>query len=362
MIYRAAGRRTLRTVEDAVNPERHSLIRAMPKVELHVHLEGSVRPTTFLRLARRHGLDVGALDERSVVELFRFRDFAHFIELYERCSRAMREPDDFELVVIELGLAAHRQHVRYLEVTFTPSLHERDGGIPFDEQLDAVARGAVEVHRQTGIDMRFVLDHVRGWSVDECARVAEWAVAGRDRGVVALGLGGYEPGRPASLFAEPIEWAAARGVPLVPHAGEAVGPEGVRDCLRFAPPRIGHGFRAAEDPALMIELIERGTVLDVCPTSNVCTGTVTDLAAHPVRRLWDAGVRLTLNSDDPSMFATDVVREYQLAADIFGFTPAELAAMTLVGVDAALLPPAPRADLRARVVSELAALGLTPEA
>jgi adenosine deaminase len=148
-------------------------------------------------------------------------------------------------------------------------------------------------------------------------------------------------------------------VPFVPHAGEAVGPEGVWDCLPFQPPRIGHGIRAVEDAGLVAALRDRGVVLEVCPVSNLRTGVVSDPGAHPLRRLWDAGVRLTLNTDDPSMFHTDLLTEHRFAVDWHGFTVAELAAMTLIGVDAALLPAAEREALRERVTIELAELGVT---
>jgi adenosine deaminase len=361
--------------------QAEALIRALPKVELHVHLEGSVRPTTFLRLARRNGLDVGSLDEHGVVELFRFRDVAHVADLYRRCAYALREPADFELVVIELGLAAHRQNVRYVEATFAPALHVRVGGIPFDEQLDAVARGAAEVHRQTGIRMRFVLEFERHRPARECAQVAEWAVAGRDRGVVALGVGDAPSGRPATAapaarstspaalrggrpldLAEPIGWAAANGIPLVPHVGEPAEPAGVREWLRFDPPRIANGVPAVDDPALAALLHERGVLLEVCATADARTGAVPDLAAHPLRRLWDAGVPLTLNSDHPSLLGTDVLAEYRLAAAGHGFTVPELAAMTLMGVDAALLPAAERRELRDGVLAELTTLEVIPVA
>ncbi|MEV6814956.1 adenosine deaminase [Micromonospora sp. NPDC051296] len=348
------------SIAEPVGPDRDDLIQRLPKVELHVHLEGSMRPATLLRMARRHGLDLGRLDEAGVADLFRFRSFRHFTELYEQCCAALREPADLQLLTEELADMAHEQNVRHLEVTFSPGTHRRGPGIPFDEQIDAVARGAEEARRRTGVSMRFVVDHVRGESPEECQQVAEWAVAGVPRGVVALGLGGFEPGRPASLFAEPIWWAAAHGVPFVPHAGEAVGPEGVWDCLAFDPPRIAHGIRAVEDPALLTALRDRSVVLDVCPTSNLRTGVVPSPQAHPLRRLWDAGVRLTLNTDDPTMFHTDLVAEHRLAARWHGFTVAQFAGMTLTAVEAALLPDPERAALRDRVWAELAGLGVAP--
>ena len=177
--------------------------------------------------------------------------------------------------------------------------------------------------------------------------------------MVALGLAGYEPNRPASLYADAIRWAQAQGVPFIPHAGEAVGPQGIWDALRFDPPRIGHGFRAAQDRELVRYLRERGVVLEICPTSNLRTGAVSSLAAHPLPQLWDAGVRLTINSDDPLMFHTRLVDEYRLAVTHFGFTPTELARVSLTAVQAALLEPQARLHLEAAFRDELGRLGIS---
>ncbi|MGW5668664.1 adenosine deaminase [Micromonospora sp. NPDC003776] len=337
-----------------------ALLHALPKVELHVHLEGSVRPATLLRIARRHGLDLGGADERRLARWFAYRDFQHFTEVFEQATAALREPEDLAAITVDLGRAAYAQRVRYLEVTFTPGMHQRGRGIPFDEQMNAIAEAAVRIQQENGVRMRFVVDHVRGESPTECLRTAEWAVAGRDHGVVALGLGGYEPGRPSSLFGEAIGFARDHGVPFVPHAGEAVGPEAIWDAMAFDPPRIGHGVHALQDAALAALLRERGVVLELCPTSNLRTGVVAAASEHPLRRLWDAGIRVCLNSDDPAMFQTDVATEYRFAARWHGFTVAELAAMTLDAVDAALLPAPDRADLRAAVTADLDALGVRP--
>lgn len=336
------------------------LVEALPKVELHVHLEGSVRPGTLLGIARRHGLDLGAADEQALARWFEYRDFRHFTEVFEQATAALREPEDLTTIALDLGRAAHAQRVRYLEVTFTPGMHERGRGIPFDEQLEAVTAAAARIRHENGVRMRFIVDHVRGESPAECLRTAEWAVAGRDRGVVALGLGGYEPGRPASLFAEAIGHARSYGVPFVPHAGEAAGPEGIWDALNFDPPRIGHGVRATEDPELLTTLRDRGVLLELCPTSNLRTGVVAGAGRHPLRRMWDAGLLVCLNSDDPAMFQTDVAAEYRFAAHHHGFTPEELAAMTLDAVDATLLPAPERAGLRVDVLADLDALGVRP--
>ena len=173
-----------------LDPDFDALIRAMPKAELHIHLEGSVRPATLLTLARRHGVDLGCNDEAGLRELYRFRDFRHFIELYKLISQAMRTPEDFVLIVAELGHAAAAQNIRYVETTFSIATHVRGKRLPADEILDAIGTAADATRRETGVEIRFILDHVRMAPPDECGQVAEWCLAGRDRGVVALGLGG----------------------------------------------------------------------------------------------------------------------------------------------------------------------------
>ena len=344
--------------QDVLSPDIEAIIAALPKAELHVHLEGSIRPKTLLLLAQRNKIDLGCKDEDSLQGLYHFQDFRHFIKLYGIITSALCQPEDFMLITQELGLEAAQQGTRYLEVTFSAAIHYRKKGIPFNEMMDALARGAEAVRRQVGVEMRFILDHVRGYPLEYCQLTAEWCAQGRDRGVVALGLGGYEPDWPASLYAEAIHWAQSHGLPFVPHAGEAVGPEGIWDTLQFNPPRIGHGFRAAEDPVLVDTLRERKIALEICPTSNICTGCVPHWEDHPLRQLWDANVLVTINSDDPPMFNTTFLDEYRIAMNKFGFTLKELARLSLNAAHSCLLPPEKRIRLVESFQIEIERLGL----
>jgi adenosine deaminase len=328
-----------------LTPQLNSLINDLPKAELHVHLEGSIRPETLLLLARRNGVDLGYSDVEGVQTLYRYQDFPHFLRLYGTLTTLLRQPEDFRLITHELGMEAARQGTRYLEVTFSPATHYRTKGTPFDEMMDAIVEGAQAVRREVGVEMRFIPDHVRDYEPEFCQLTAEWCVQGRDRGVVALGMGGGEQGRPASLFADAIHWVQEQGLPFVPHAGEAVGPEGVWDALRFNPPRIGHGVRAAEDPGLIAFLREKRIVLEVCPTSNIRTGCIASWDEHPLRRLWDAGVLLTINSDDPPMFNTTLLDEYRVAVTHFGFAADDLARLSMNAARASLLPVEKRQQL-----------------
>ncbi|MFT7835693.1 adenosine deaminase [Saccharothrix sp. BKS2] len=332
----------IRTCPPVWSHELASFIAGMPKAELHVHLEGSLRPGTLLDLDRRNGGRFTGLDEQWLAERFRFRDFRHFADLYSTCTDVFRGPEDFARAVTELAADLATQGVVYVEATCSAITHHRDRGIPFDEVVDGLWAGAERALRDSGVVVRFVLDHVRDLSVEDCLRTAEWCVLGRGRGVVALGIGGYEPGRPASLFAEAVRWATARGVPFVPHAGEAVGADGVRDALAFDPPRLGHGFRAADDPSVVDDLLERGVVLELCPTSNLRTGVVADLAEHPVRRLLARGVPVVLGTDDPLLFGSTVLGEYRLAATDLGFGVRDLVAAARESLRSALVEPAVR--------------------
>jgi adenosine deaminase len=308
----------------------------LPKAELHVHLEGALRPATVVALANRNGTDFAGLDEGRLAERFMFGDFQHFAELYRACTDLFHAPKDFTRAVAELGADLARQGVLRAEVTCSAITHHRARGIPFDEIMDGLWDGAILAWQDNGVIVRFVLDHVRDLPADECVLTAEWCVRGRDRGVVAMGLGGFEPGRPASIFAEVLDWARAKGVPFVPHAGEATGADGVRDALAFDPVRLGHGFRAVEEPCLVAELVRRGVTLEICPTSNVRTGVVANLADHPVRALRAAGVAVVLGSDDPLLFGSSTIGEYRTAATALNFDMADLVAIARTSLQASL--------------------------
>jgi adenosine deaminase len=340
--------------------ELRELIGRMPKAELHVHLEGSIRPETFLMLAKQNHIEVPVTDLAGVRNYFKFRSFEHFMHLYGETTYVLARPDDFSRITRELAEDLVSNEVRYAEVTFTAGTHFRFKGMPFNEVMDAIADGARQAEKEQGIVLRFIIDHVRGFPIDDCMQTAEWCKAARARGVVAMGLAGYEPDRPASMYDEVLRWLQSEDVPFVPHAGEAAGPEGVWDALLYNPRRIGHGFRSAEDPELLTALTSRRIALEVCPTSNVRTGIVADFAAHPFRTLWEAGVPVTLNTDDPTMFNTSMNEEYLMAASEFGLTPDDLATTSLTAVDHSLLDQASKARLRTEFEADFAALGLTP--
>ena len=313
-------------------------VREMPKVELHVHLEGSIRPDTLLALAARNGVDLPAHNIEELHEFYRFVDFHHFIQVYLAVSRCLHTVDDFALVAYEFGADMALQNIRYAEVTFTPHTHVVNTGLPFDEILSGLNEGRARAEAELGVEFRWVLDIVRN-DPDSRHRVAEWAASATDRGVVGFGLGGIEKGYPPEWFADTFALARQAGLHSVPHAGETVGPESVWGAIRaLGAERIGHGVRSIEDPALIDYLREHQIPLEVCPTSNLCLGVYASYQEHPLRQLWDQGLYVTVNSDDPPLFNTDLVQEYRLLARDMGFTASELEELSLKALWASFLP------------------------
>lgn len=331
----------------------------MPKVELHVHLEGAMRPAVLLELARRNGVELPASDEAGLARWFRFRDFEHFVQVYLTCSRALKTPEDFQLLAADFIAEQARQNVVYTEAHFTIGTHlgPRGHGASGEEILAALEEAIREGETRHGVRLRLIPDIVR--NVPEQADLTlEWALAGRGRGVVALGLSGSESRFPSEPFREHFATAAREGLHCVAHAGEHAGPESIRSVLEVCQAeRIGHGVRAVEDPALVAELRERRIPLEVCPSSNVCLGVFPDLESHSFERLRAAGCRVTVNSDDPAFFDTTLSDEYVRLHRTFGYGPAELADLALAGLRAAFLPEAERAVLEAGFRQRMERLG-----
>ena len=270
--------------------------RRMPKAELHVHLEGSIRPTTLLQLARRNGISLPAQDVEGLQDFYRYRDFGHFVEVYVTITGCLRTPDDYRLIAYEFGADCARQNIRYAEVTFTVATNMRLTGLPWRTLLEGLNEGRAQARDEFGVDWCWVLDISRNHPETQ-DQVLEITLAARDQdqGVVALGLGGSEVDFPPELFESSFSRARQAGLPRVPHAGETVGPESIWTALRLLhADRLGHGVRCIEDPVLMEYLRERQVPLELCPTSNICLDVYPDYAAHPLRQLWDAGLLVTV--------------------------------------------------------------------
>lgn len=332
-------------------------IRRMPKTELHVHLEGSVRPRTLLQLADLHGITLPARDESELQHFYSFRDFDHFIEVYIEVNQCLRTSEDFALITRELGEEAAEQNVRYLEVTISPGPHVRRGKLSYEEFHQGITAGAREARDRWGVEMRFIVDVVRDAGVETSWAAARYAAKMAGDGIVGIGLGGTEASFPPEDFADIFEYGLAAGLRSTPHAGETVGPESIWGAIcSLKAERIGHGIRAIDDSVLVDELCARQITLEVCPTSNVCTRAVASLVDHPIKRLFEAGVPVTVNSDDPPMFSTTLLDEQLLLVREFAFTIDDIEKINLNGVKAAFLPEADRRRLDTEFRAEYARL------
>lgn len=343
----------MRTLSDA----ERKFIERMPKAELHVHLEGSVYPDTLLELGEKHGQRFPFDDLEGARDWFQFRDFPHFIEIYVAICNVLLDEEDNARITYELARRAAAENIRYLEVTFAPAsiLKPRHAGVP-DVVWPGAREGARRAREDFDVELQFILDPVRGRSPEEVMELSRWCVANLGDGLVGLGLGGMELGNPASLHSEAFQYARAGGARLSLHAGETDGPHSVRDALTVGAERIGHGVTSIRDPELVVELAASGMVLEVSPTSNICLGVFPSIAEHPFRALHDAGVQVTINSDDPPMFNTTLTNEYLTLAAQHDFTLDELGNLSLRALDAAFLPETDRRRLRQEFEAELAAL------
>jgi aminodeoxyfutalosine deaminase len=310
-----------------------------PKIELHVHLEGSIRPATLLDIARRNGEALPADTVAGLEEIYQFTNFAHFVEVWVLTTNCLRTRDDFRQIVVDYAAEAAAFGAVYIEGIFSPA--ERViRGLAWDDVFSGYADGAVEAKERHGVTVRFTPDITRGFDGVLAEETARACARYADRGVVGIGLGGSEA-HSAESARKAFEIARSAGLGVVPHAGEGAGPDSIREVLSMRPDRIRHGIRAVEDDAVLSEIVERGLVLDVCPTSNLRTGVVADLADHPLPRLRAAGVACSISTDDPAMFGTDLGHEYDLAASL-GVTAED--AYT-AGVAGALCDAATRARL-----------------
>lgn len=284
----------------------------LPKAELHLHLEGSIEPETL------HELDP-ATPVEEFRALYRYENFDAFLRAFGAIGKRLRTPEDYALVTRRLLERLAEQHVRYAEIIVAAGVVIWKGQ-EFAPIFEAIRAEAAH----SPVKVRWILDAVRQFGAEHVMRVAELAAERVDRGVIAFGIGGSEERGPAEWFREAFAFARAAGLHLTAHAGESMGPESVWAALALGAERIGHGIAAVQDEALLRHLRERDIPLEVCPTSNVVTGVVKRLEDHPLRRLYDAGVPIVLNSDDPAMFRCSLTGEYRLAQRIFGFSDAEL--------------------------------------
>jgi aminodeoxyfutalosine deaminase len=332
-------------------------IAQLPKVELHVHLVGSASVETVLGLARRHPDGGVPLTAEGLREFYEFRDFPHFIDVYDAVSRLVTEPEDVADLVRGVGRDLAPQNVRYVEMQVSPYAFRRAGLSPalITAALDAGARDALAEH---GVRIAYIFDFP-GQSADRHAmQTLDHALEQPPEALIGFGIGGIEAARAPyrDVIRDAFAAAATAGLRCVPHAGETTGPETVWEAIEFLhAERIGHGIRSMDDPRLVAYLRERQLPVDVSPTSNVRTRCVPSLAAHPLPEMLEAGLFVTVNSDDPPMFGTTLAGEYLVAASELGLTAAELAGLAANAVRASFLDEASAGALLGEIAAVLAA-------
>lgn len=313
-------------------------IAALPKAELHVHLEGAVDADTLWELASEQQSALAESGRQRVDELFGTMRFLDFLQAFKTVCLHLNTPEDYERITYRALERMAQQRVRYTEMTLSAGVMVWRG-----QQIAPLFRGAVrgarQAEREFGIQTRWIFDAVRQLPLEQGWSVARAAAELMDEGVVGIGLGGDEATAP-ERFAEVFQFARQRGLRRVAHAGEAAGPESIWGALRaLDAERIGHGLSAAQDDSLVSHLADNAVPVELCITSNLRTGGIREISAHPLRQYFDAGVPVSLHTDDPTLFGTDLLREYRLAHESFGFTRDELRRLARNSFEAAFLSP-----------------------
>ena len=326
-----------------------AFIAGLPKAELHVHHVGSASPRIVAELAQRHpGVVPG--DPEALAAFFEFRDFAHFIEVYLAVVDLIRTPDDLRLLTYEIAREmAQTQSLRYAELTCTPYTSVVRG-IPIEAYNEAIEDARAAAQRDFGLRLQWIYDIPGESGLPAADATLDYVLNHPSDGLIGFGLGGPEIGVPRPQFQPHFDAARAAGLHSIPHAGETTGPETIWDALRLlGAERIGHGTSAAQDPELLAHLASTGIPLEVCPSSNIATRAVERLEEHPITAFRDAGVTVTVNSDDPPMFSTTLNDEYAIAADLLGLDEAGLRELAKTAVRASFAGAAFKQDLCAEI-------------
>ena len=325
-----------------------SFIHRLPKVELHLHLEGSIRRHTLEEFARAKSWLRPQIEEWIVErdrESYRYGSFQRFLKSFKLVALLLETPEDYALAVSRLIDELADQNVRYAEITLSA------GVILWKEQsieavFEAVERAAAESERRRGVRVQWIFDAIRQFGVEHARQVLDWAGRFRSRGAIAFGIGGDEERGPAAQFVDVYRQARDLGLHVTAHAGETVGPESVLDAVEIlGAERIGHGLTILRDPRAVETVRDRGIALEVCPTSNVATGLIRRFEDHPLPELLAAGLLVTLNSDDPGLFGTSLEREIELAATSFALSSQQIVELTESAIRAAFLSDAECAAL-----------------
>lgn len=312
------------------------LIKTLPKAEQHVHIVGSTRPETLLWLIEEGNIDMPFETVDDVRRFFQYRDFPHFISVYCTVVNCITNENQFERLTYEMLACDARCNVRYVEASFSAPDHVRRG-LDYGRMLDAINRGVQRAHSDFGIECNLRIDVVRDYGADAGMQVLDW-IESKDDNVISIDLGGSEERFPPKPFAPVYRRAREIGLHLVAHAGEAAGAQSVWDAVKhLGVERVGHGLAASTDPELMNYLVKRGIAIEACPISNMRTGVISSLESHPIRTFMQQGLRVSVNSDDPSMFDTDMNNEYLQLYRRLNFTIPELFKLSLNAIDSSFI-------------------------
>jgi aminodeoxyfutalosine deaminase len=325
-------------------------IDSLPKAELHLHLEGSVAPQTLVELRRRHGRESTLAAAES---LYQYKDFFSFLVVFKSLTEDLQTAEDYELITYRLMERLKAENVLHAEVYVSVGVclwRKFD----FAAIFEGLERGRQRGEHDLGISLLWIFDAVRQFGPGAAQEVFELAARFRDRNVIGIGIGGDEQKAPPELFREPYAYARDQGLRLTAHAGESAGPESIWGALNLGAERIGHALTAFKDPELVEELAQRQVPIEISLTSNLRTGCCAELRDHPLRRYFDQGLMLTLNTDDPAMFATSLSREYRLAQTEFGFSDEHLRELARNSFEASFLP----AEQKIRFLNLLDSAGL----
>jgi adenosine deaminase len=338
------------------------LLHAMPKADLHVHLDGSLRPATMLELAREQGIDLPADNAAALADFMHVqdaRDLVDYLKRFEITLSLMQTASALERIAYELAADAASENVRYMEVRFCPALNVR-GGLSEPEVVEAALLGLRRAERDTGIRTAVIICGLRSMSPEVSLALARVTVDFKERGVVAYDLAGAERDNPPKLHRDAFDFVRKANLAVTVHAGEAFGPASISQAIRYCGAnRIGHGTRLFEDADLMRYINDFRIPLEICLTSNVQTRAAPSFDEHPLRLYYDHGMVVTLNTDNRLMSGTTMTDEFVRVHDTFAFTWDELCRLTLFGFESAFLPYQEKQALLAQIRAELAALDPT---
>jgi aminodeoxyfutalosine deaminase len=339
-------------------PERETIdvpawLRKLPKVELHLHLEGSTEPETLVALSKRH--DARPMTLADARALYIYKDFLGFLDAYKAMSQRLKTPEDYELITYEMIRSLAAQGVVHAEVYISFGILYYWHKVEVEPYVEAIERARTRGEAEFGTTIYWLIDAVRHFGADEAAKVFRKAAELRKQypSIVGIGIGGDEARGPASLFKEHYAEARAAGLRLTAHAGESGGPvdgpASMWAAINIGAERLGHGLAAQHDHELMAVLAEKQIPIEINVTSNIRTGCCTSYDAHPLKQYFDAGLMVTLNSDDPPMFGANLLDEYILAYERYGFTLEQLRELAANAVEASFLPPTRKLALLAEV-------------